>query len=234
MKDSPCHSCSLRMGGVSLEDRLSMASMDSAGNIARAASPCFSQAARPLAMLSNPAGMWCELNGRPGAYGYARGGCQVTVMEALPQLLSGDVPVTNRQMLMDALLLYGVRMLTGTRIQAISDESAGVFAVGDGNGVGNILSCGGEAFEAGLRLHADSGSGLRSGRHTACSLNFRDACRLPMETVWRWNFCTRKRRNQERLDPGGRRIGHDVASAPSGLAPGAEAGRHPGFPSITR
>lgn len=124
------------------------------------------------------------------AYGFAKEGKQVTVVEALPQILSGDVPSMNRQMLLDGFGYYEVKVLTGARLLAVTPEGvllqtgdgaqerlpadsvvlsigyrphqsmaaqlagcgAAVYEIGDGNGVGNILTCVREAFEVARNL----------------------------------------------------------------------------------
>lgn len=61
----------------------------------------------------------CEM-----ALEYVREGKQVTIVEALPALLAGDVPFGNRQMLLDAFEHYGVEQLVGHRLSEINDKGA--------------------------------------------------------------------------------------------------------------
>ena len=58
------------------------------------------------------------------AYGYAKEGKDVTIVEALDQILSGDVPVMNKQMLLDGFEYYGTKILTGSLLQSAGDEGA--------------------------------------------------------------------------------------------------------------
>lgn len=71
----------------------------------------------------------CEL-----ALDLAQKGREVTVVEALPHLLSasagGGVPAMNRAYLLDAFSHFGVRVLTGTSLAEVSDEGAVVEDVG--------------------------------------------------------------------------------------------------------
>ena len=62
----------------------------------------------------------CEI-----AYGYAKEGKSVTIIEALDELMKlGSVPGMNKAMLLDAFAYYGVTALTSTRLQEICDEGA--------------------------------------------------------------------------------------------------------------
>ena len=62
----------------------------------------------------------CEI-----AFGYAREGRSVTIVEALDDVLSvGDVPGMNKAMLLDAFNYYGTKLLTGTQLKAVRDEGA--------------------------------------------------------------------------------------------------------------
>lgn len=128
----------------------------------------------------------CEL-----AYGYAKEGKTVTIVEALEDiLLVNDVPAMNKIMLQDAFEYYGTRVLTQTRLQAITSEGAvvlkadgtqetipaetvvmaigyrplpsmaeqlagcgaAVYEIGDGNRVGNVLTCIQDAYEVAAHL----------------------------------------------------------------------------------
>lgn len=69
----------------------------------------------------------CEI-----AFGYAREGKTVTIVEALDELMkTGSVPFMNKVMLLDGFEHYGVRILTGTRLQKITDPGA-VVTLADG------------------------------------------------------------------------------------------------------
>lgn len=61
----------------------------------------------------------------------AKEGRQVTIVEMLPEMISGSLPVPqmNRMMLLDLLALYQVNMMTGSRVQSVSGE--GVEIAGD-------------------------------------------------------------------------------------------------------
>lgn len=62
----------------------------------------------------------CEI-----AYGYAKEGRQVAIVEALDEIMkTGDVPAMNKTMLMDAFAYYGVKVHTETRLQAVTDDGA--------------------------------------------------------------------------------------------------------------
>ncbi|MBR0509968.1 MAG: FAD-dependent oxidoreductase [Clostridia bacterium] len=69
----------------------------------------------------------CEI-----AYGYAKEGKDVTVVEALDQILSlGNVPGMNKAMLLDGFAYYGVKIMTGTKLKRVVDSGA-VVALPDG------------------------------------------------------------------------------------------------------
>lgn len=128
----------------------------------------------------------CEI-----AYGYAKEGKQVTIVEALDGILMvNDVPAMNRLMLTDAFEYYGTRVLTGTRLKEINDSGAVVekkdgmietieadsvimsigyrsvpsiaeklsgcgaeiYEIGDGNRVGNVMTCIQDAYEVASHL----------------------------------------------------------------------------------
>lgn len=128
----------------------------------------------------------CEI-----AYGYAKEGKQVTIVEALDGILMvNDVPAMNRLMLVDAFEYYGTRILTGTKLKEINDSGAVVekkdgsvetikadsvimsigyrsvpsmaeqltgcgaeiYEIGDGNRVGNVLTCIQDAYEVASHL----------------------------------------------------------------------------------
>ena len=128
----------------------------------------------------------CEL-----AYGYAKEGRNVTIVEALEDILSvNDVPAMNKMMLQDAFEHYGTRILTGARLLKITSDGAvvqkadgseetvaadnvvmaigfkplpsmarqlsgcgaAVYEIGDGNAVGNVLTCIRDAYEIAAHL----------------------------------------------------------------------------------
>lgn len=69
----------------------------------------------------------CEI-----AYGYAKEGRNVTIVEALDEIMKlNNVPGMNKTMLMDAFEYYGTRILTSTRLKEINDQGA-VVALSDG------------------------------------------------------------------------------------------------------
>ena len=62
----------------------------------------------------------CEI-----AYGYAKEGKQVTIVEALDQILNlNNVPGMNKAMLLDAFEFYGVQIYTGTRLKSVQEDGA--------------------------------------------------------------------------------------------------------------
>ena len=62
----------------------------------------------------------CEI-----AYGYAKEGKKVTIVEALDQILNlNNVPGMNKAMLLDAFEFYGVQIDTGTRLKSVQDDGA--------------------------------------------------------------------------------------------------------------
>lgn len=128
----------------------------------------------------------CEI-----AYGYAKEGKQVTIVEALDDILMvNDVPAMNKMMLVDAFAFYKTRVLTGTRLKEVNDcgavvekkdgtpetieadtvimsigyrsvpsmeeELSGcgaeIYKIGDGNRVGNVLTCIQDAYEVASHL----------------------------------------------------------------------------------
>ena len=128
----------------------------------------------------------CEI-----AYGYAKEGKQVTIVEALDDILMvNDVPAMNKMMLVDAFEYYKTRVLTGTRLKEINDKGAvierkdgteetleadtvimsigyrpvpsmaeslsgcgaEIYEIGDGNRVGNVLTCIQDAYEVASHL----------------------------------------------------------------------------------
>ena len=128
----------------------------------------------------------CEI-----AYGYAKDGKQVTIVEALDDILMvNDVPAMNKLMLVDAFAYYRTRVLTGTRLKEVNDDGAVVekkdgtletikadtvimsigyrsvpsmaealsgcvaeiYEIGDGNRVGNVLTCIQDAYEVASHL----------------------------------------------------------------------------------
>ena len=128
----------------------------------------------------------CEI-----AYGYAKEGKDVTIVEALDQILNlGNVPGMNKAMLLDAFEFYGTQIYTGTRLKSVLEDGAivelpdgtekkltadtvilsigyrplpsmkdslkdsgiPVYEIGDGNKVGNVMSCIAEAYETAMNL----------------------------------------------------------------------------------
>lgn len=62
----------------------------------------------------------CEI-----AYGYAKEGRQVTIVEALDELMKiGNVPGMNKSMLLDAFEYYNTEVYTSSRLSRIGDEGA--------------------------------------------------------------------------------------------------------------
>ena len=62
----------------------------------------------------------CEI-----AYGYAKEGKDVTIVEALDQILSlGNVPGMNKAMLLDGFEYYGTKIMTGTKLKSVLDSGA--------------------------------------------------------------------------------------------------------------
>ncbi len=69
----------------------------------------------------------CEI-----AYGYAKEGRHVTIVEALDQILNlNNVPGMNKAMLLDAFEFYGTQIYTGTKLKSVSDDGA-VVELSDG------------------------------------------------------------------------------------------------------
>ena len=59
------------------------------------------------------------------AYGYAKEGKDVTIVEALDQILNlGNVPGMNKAMLLDAFEYYGTKIMTGTKLKSVLDNGA--------------------------------------------------------------------------------------------------------------
>lgn len=68
----------------------------------------------------------CEI-----AYGYAKEGKTVTIVELLDELMkTGNVPAMNKTMLLDAFEFYGTQILTSTRLKEITDAGAVVILPG--------------------------------------------------------------------------------------------------------
>lgn len=62
----------------------------------------------------------CEI-----AYGYAKEGKDVTIVEALDQILNlGNVPGMNKAMLLDAFEYYATKIMTGTKLKSVLDNGA--------------------------------------------------------------------------------------------------------------
>ena len=62
----------------------------------------------------------CEI-----AFGYVKEGKQVTIVEALDEILNlNNVPGMNKSMLLDAFEHYGTKIYTGTKLKAVRDEGA--------------------------------------------------------------------------------------------------------------
>lgn len=69
----------------------------------------------------------CEI-----AFGYAKEGKKVTIVEALDEILNlNNVPGMNKSMLLDAFEHYGTKIYTGTKLKAVRDEGA-VVELADG------------------------------------------------------------------------------------------------------
>lgn len=69
----------------------------------------------------------CEI-----AYGYAKEGRNVTIVEALDEIMKlNNVPGMNKTMLMDAFEYYATRILTSARLKEINDEGA-IVTLSDG------------------------------------------------------------------------------------------------------
>lgn len=69
----------------------------------------------------------CEI-----AYGYAKEGRQVTIVEALDELMKrGDVPRMNKNFLLDAFTYYGTQICTSAKLTEVCDEGA-VLELSDG------------------------------------------------------------------------------------------------------
>ena len=63
------------------------------------------------------------------AYGYAKEGQQVTIVEGLDELMkTGNVPGMNKAMLLDGFEYYGVEIMTSTMLEEINDNGAVVKA----------------------------------------------------------------------------------------------------------
>jgi 2-enoate reductase len=110
----------------------------------------------------------CEI-----AYGYAKGGKEVTIVEALDDiLLVNDVPQMNKLFLQDAFAYYGTRVMSATSLKAVTDEGA-IVAHRDGTEeiiaadtvvmsigyrqlpsmVAELAGCGAEVYEIGDGAH---------------------------------------------------------------------------------
>ena len=128
----------------------------------------------------------CEI-----AYGYAKEGKDVTIVEALDQILNlGNVPGMNKAMLLDAFEYYGTNIMTGTKLKSALDNGAivtlpdgtekmleadtvilsigyrplpslkdslkdsgiPVYEIGDGDKVGNVMTCIAQAYETAVNL----------------------------------------------------------------------------------
>lgn len=61
----------------------------------------------------------CEI-----AYGYAKDGKKVTIVEALDDLMKGDIPDMNRMMLMGGFEYYKTNILTKTMLKSVNDDGA--------------------------------------------------------------------------------------------------------------
>ena len=70
----------------------------------------------------------CEI-----AYGYAKEGRDVTIVEALDQILNlGSVPIMNKTMLLDGFEYYGTSIYTSTKLKSVLDDGA-IVVLPDGN-----------------------------------------------------------------------------------------------------
>ena len=62
----------------------------------------------------------CEI-----AYGYAKDGKNVTIIEALDELMkTGNVPMMNKTMLLDGFEYYGTSVMTSARLKEITENGA--------------------------------------------------------------------------------------------------------------
>ena len=69
----------------------------------------------------------CEI-----AYGYAKEGKDVTIVEALDETMkTNNVPAMNKIMLLDAFEYYSTKVLTSARLNAVTDDGA-VVTLSDG------------------------------------------------------------------------------------------------------
>ncbi len=86
----------------------------------------------------------CEI-----AYGLAKEGKQVTIVEALDEIMkTGNVPMMNKTMLLDAFEYYGTDILSSTRLEEINDEGAVVTLV---NGTQRVLEADNVIMSVGYR-----------------------------------------------------------------------------------
>ena len=70
----------------------------------------------------------CEI-----AYGYAKEGRDVTIVEALDQIMNlGSVPIMNKTMLLDGFEHYGTTIYTSTKLKSVLDDGA-IVVLPDGN-----------------------------------------------------------------------------------------------------
>ena len=68
----------------------------------------------------------CEI-----AYGYAKEGKNVTIIEALDEIMkTGNVPGMNKAMLLDGFEYYGTSVMTSTRLKEITENGAIVMLPG--------------------------------------------------------------------------------------------------------
>lgn len=76
----------------------------------------------------------CEI-----AYGYAKEGRKVTVVEALDELMKrGDVPRMNKDFLLDAFAYYGTQICTCAKLTEVCDEGA---VLESSDGTQRIIPC---------------------------------------------------------------------------------------------
>lgn len=69
----------------------------------------------------------CEI-----AYGYLQEGKEVTIVEAMDELMKADVPIMNKTMLLDSFEYYNAEVLTSSRLKSINSTGA-VVSLPDGS-----------------------------------------------------------------------------------------------------
>jgi len=89
------------------------------------------------------------LTGCETALWQAQQGKQVTIVEMLPELMTGGVPVNhaNRTMLIDLLRFHNVKVLTNSRITEVTDDGVGLM---DGSSQRSSIQAGNVVLAMGL------------------------------------------------------------------------------------